>query len=93
MSRSPDTPCTLCGTLLWTSTRTSLPAGERICRPCRQARGIGTRGPGPGLLPKVCRHCGTSFTPERARRTMCSVECSVAALHAHSGCDENAAVC
>lgn len=42
MPRKPDTPCAgQCGELLWTS-QTSLPAGERMCRPCRKRRsGVG----------------------------------------------------
>src|SRR5262245_49729254 len=36
MARKPDTPCSVCGTLLWTGTG-SLPAEQRRCRPCRAA--------------------------------------------------------
>jgi len=34
VARIPDVPCALCGKLLYTGS-TSLPAGERMCRPCR----------------------------------------------------------
>ena len=37
MARKPDTPCSRCGTLLWSAT-TSRPAGERVCRRCRSER-------------------------------------------------------
>lgn len=34
MAKKPDTPCSACGTLLW-SGRGSLPVGDRTCRRCR----------------------------------------------------------
>ena len=37
MPRKPDTPCSACGKLLWSGS-TSLPEGERTCRPCRRVR-------------------------------------------------------
>ena len=36
MPRKADTPCSVCGKLLWSS-KSSLPAGERRCRECRAA--------------------------------------------------------
>jgi len=32
-----DTPCSKCGALLFTDPATSLPAADRVCRPCRNA--------------------------------------------------------
>jgi hypothetical protein len=36
MAKKPDTPCTVCGRLLW-SRATSLPAELRICRECKRS--------------------------------------------------------
>lgn len=36
MTRAPDLPCCICGKLMW-RTKTSLPAGEAMCHPCRRA--------------------------------------------------------
>lgn len=60
MPHKPDTPCAVCGKLLW-SAQTSRPAGERTCRECRRA-GLGPvdeskRGP----RPKSCACCGEPF--------------------------------
>jgi hypothetical protein len=67
MARRPDVPCAMCGVLLW-STSTSLPAGLRVCRPCRRARHEAT-----------CSVCGQTFEATwsggRRRRT-CSQECA-----------------
>lgn len=34
MAKKPDTPCSTCGTLLWSGPR-SRPAAERLCKDCR----------------------------------------------------------
>lgn len=36
MARRPDLPCADCGKLLWRD-KTSLPAGQARCRPCRRS--------------------------------------------------------
>ncbi|TDB88341.1 HNH endonuclease [Actinomadura sp. KC216] len=69
MPRKPDTPCSGCGTLIWSGTG-SLPAAERKCRPCRRARTTVTA---------ACVVCGGLFDrPKRgggAPRTTCSTAC------------------
>lgn len=73
MPRRPDVPCAGCGTLLW-SGRSSLPAGQRKCQPCRT-------GPTGWRQPKTCARCGGQFTPKvNTRRAYdaqktCSIAC------------------
>lgn len=76
MAKKPDTPCAGgCGQLLWSS-KTSLPAGERVCRSCRGIRA--SRG--------VCTACGATFVADRqpwgGHRRTCSDDCSRAAVAA-----------
>lgn len=65
MPRVPDTPCALCGRLLWSST-TSLPPGQRTCRTCRRTRKAANKLKG-------CQICGAEFvgSGNRKRCTPC----------------------
>lgn len=72
MARTPDTPCSACGTMLWGGS-TSLPAGKRTCLSCRRARIEQTR-------PLRCGGCGDAFdsSPAGSRggwRRTCSSKC------------------
>lgn len=72
MPSKPDVPCANCGALLWSST-SSLPPGQRMCRPCRQARAL-------AAIERVCTACGRPFAALRypgttARRRVCSEAC------------------
>lgn len=76
MAKKPDTPCAGgCGKLLW-SGRTSLPAGERTCQPCRRRERTdhdGTRrhrGP-----ERPCSTCGKPFIVYKASMKACSPGC------------------
>lgn len=62
MPREPDTPCAVCGKLLWGG-RTSLPPGQRTCRPCRRAG-----------RPTNCRNCDLELKP--TQRLYCSTRCA-----------------
>lgn len=75
MAKKPDTPCSICGTLLW-SGRTSLPAERRVCWPCRRVRPVphGHRDGSKGRLVD-CRVCGQPFLPG-ARLVTCSKACA-----------------
>lgn len=72
MSRRADTPCSKCGRLLWGGT-TSLPAGRRICQPCRRARPdkpahpIKSRG--------FCAGCATWYESTGSGVRYCSIQC------------------
>lgn len=68
MARKPDTPCAGCGKMLW-GTQTSLPPGERRCRPCRTAHCGKTR-------PDICAFCSAPFTSVRNSRTSWTACCS-----------------
>lgn len=76
MAKKPDTPCAGgCGRLLWGGS-SSLPAGERTCRPCRRAG----RGPRRGRT-RDCAVCGGTFYPNdhRERKQLtCSLRCGAA---------------
>lgn len=64
MPRRPDAPCAGgCGTLLRSSS-TSLPPGQRTCRPCRAKRSR-----------KTCIVCGTDFQPANPHNVACSPAC------------------
>lgn len=58
MPRKPDTPCAGCGNLLWGG-GTSLPAGDRRCRPCRSAEAV------PAPANATCAHCASAFRSVR----------------------------
>lgn len=68
MTRHPDMPCALCGAMMWRG-RTSLPAGEALCRPCRLW--ISTLTP-PEII--ACPVCGTEFV-KRPDIWTCSRRC------------------
>lgn len=76
MARRPDTPCALCGKLLW-SGRGALPAGRRICQPCRRI----TPQTHPRLyVPRpqrsaACARCGSAFTTTYSTKRFCSERC------------------
>lgn len=74
MANRPDTPCSTCGKLLWSSD-TSASADQRVCRPCRRARGSQTNGT---VLTADCVVCGASFTFVKAggiKPKTCSAAC------------------
>jgi 5-methylcytosine-specific restriction endonuclease McrA len=75
MPRKPDTPCAVCGTLLWSS-RTSLPAGRRVCRSCRKVKSVPYgRREDSAYISRDCPVCGEQFTPSAARVRTCSRAC------------------
>lgn len=81
MSYKPDVPCSRCGKLLY-SAPGSLPAEQRMCRPCRRSR--------PGAKPYrrnttgLCSHCGGPVGLDRYGRPpmTCSPACAKAAVSA-----------
>jgi 5-methylcytosine-specific restriction endonuclease McrA len=79
MARSPDCPCSGCGTLLWSSA-TSLPAETRLCRTCRRSRRVANPGwTARAPEPRACARCGSSFTPDDRRcrvQRYCSLACA-----------------
>lgn len=75
MPRQRDTPCSRCGTLLWSGS-TSLPAAERVCRPCRKiqsgpCRRRSTSAVTYALKPKACARCACDYTPTAANQKCC----------------------
>lgn len=86
MPHKPDTPCARCGTLLWSSS-SSLPAGQRVCHPCRSIEPapnrklIGPRRPRRPRRPNkrtavLCVTCGSRFhTGNAGMAKYCSDEC------------------
>lgn len=58
MARKPDTPCSKCGKLTWSSD-TSAPSDLRICQPCRRARGSKSNG---SVLTATCVSCDQPFS-------------------------------
>lgn len=69
MARRPDIPCAGdCGRLLW-SGKTSLPAGQATCRPCRK------RLPS-ALNERTCPVCSVTFKPSDKTVESCSRSCS-----------------
>lgn len=78
MARRPDVPCAQCGRLLWGGT-TSLPGGQRVCRPCRKIYGGPTRAGRPRKshwTRKPCGHCGEVFVVTKNRAVYCSRICA-----------------
>jgi len=73
MPTRPDTPCSVCGSLLWSGTGSRSP-GERVCRPCRRAHRLELAAPEP-VAARVCLGCGDEFTPEHDARQYCSANC------------------
>lgn len=70
MPRSPNQPCTRCGTLLWPSKATS---GRQICHPCRRLH--------PVTQPEQfrCQWCAVRFAGRRRGRQIpqyCSLGCA-----------------
>jgi hypothetical protein len=71
--RKPDTPCSVCGTLMW-SGKGALPPGERTCRPCRAA-GIRRTPKLPKARHRVDCPCGNvAWRPQP--QTYCSLACT-----------------
>lgn len=76
MPRHPDAPCAGgCGRLLWGGT-TSLPAGKRMCHPCRRitpqrATPLSVGAP----LRKVLCECGREFSTTHRTQRFCSTPC------------------
>lgn len=70
MPRRPDTPCSSCGTLIWSGTG-SRPADQRVCRPCRRERAAVTVS---------CAVCDEPFQRSRrgggSPRRTCSTACT-----------------
>lgn len=50
IGRSNSAPCAACGKLLWGGGRGSLPAGERLCRPCGGGRRGGRKPSGASVF-------------------------------------------
>lgn len=75
MAKKPDTLCAGgCGKLLW-STKTSLPAGKRICRDCRSLKPKEVKGR-LKAIECTCEVCGETFHPWRnSLRRTCSQSC------------------
>lgn len=74
MPRKPDTPCAVCGRLLWTGS-TSLPSP--VCRQCRSEqprRQPDTRG----TSEQQCEGCGLRYRPHRTSKAsrFCSLSCA-----------------
>lgn len=67
--KKPDTPCSDCGKLLYSS-QSSLPAGQRRCIDCRRARPAWTR------RPRRCLTCAEFFTSPTSGAKYCSRDCS-----------------
>jgi hypothetical protein len=76
MPRRPDVPCARCGSLMWRGT-SSLPPGQSVCRPCRQAAPVPySRRPRIKPIPLVrdgrypmrsCAYCSVEFEATSAR--------------------------
>lgn len=72
MSRKPDVPCAACGKLLWGGS-SSLPPGQRMCRPCKAAHPRqGPLRPGP---PRSCECCGAAYMSRKRQVRTCSPSC------------------
>lgn len=74
-----DTPCTGCGKLIWSGTG-SLPADQRMCRPCRAERKAARAKPrripqGRTQLDRTCAWCARDFTTTDVRQRYCSKSC------------------
>ncbi len=72
MSRKPDTPCSRCGTLLYSTAR-SAPADERLCRSCRRAASD-DGGKQPPEVGEIDPGAGEHLTRSQAARVVCSVD-------------------
>ncbi len=68
----PDVPCAGCSTLLWSGT-TSLPAGLRMCQPCRRAR---KNAEPDDARPTTCGYCEAPFVSKRRGNGHWSRACS-----------------
>jgi hypothetical protein len=68
MSR-PSIPCSVCGTLLWSTRNGSLPPESRTCQTCRRMRRL-----------SLCRNCGRAFDSRHKGRFFCSTACFHATL-------------
>lgn len=75
MARKPDTPCSVCGNLLWSGS-SSLPPEQRVCHPCRRLRPV-PHGHRDGSEARIveCRVCGRPFLYGK-RKTTCSRSCA-----------------
>lgn len=75
MGSKPDTPCAVCGKLLWSS-NTSLPAGQRTCLSCRRT----PDGPSVKKRAGECASCSASFMSVRRSdwtwTRCCSLRCA-----------------
>lgn len=74
MPRKPDTPCARCGKLLWSGS-TSLPAGQRTCRPCRAPAKLGQPAT-PRRL--ACAVCSAEIVTLQPHQRHCSAKCRYA---------------
>lgn len=88
MPRRPDTICAgRCGRVLWAHSKTSLPAGQRTCHPCRRA-GYGPRNAQTSRGQRwgtdlVCPMCQKPFRSTGGKT--CSVACGIAARRLRCG--------
>lgn len=71
--RKPDTPCASCGKMLW-SGKGALPAGKRMCQPCRRITPQRADKP-TGVCRLVVCQCGSAFTTRHLTRRWCSAVC------------------
>lgn len=78
----PDTPCAICGTLLWSGTG-SRPGGLRICRPCRKTNTTPHRRKAapPTLKLRTCEQCGNQYSSTDKRQRTCSRACGYLLVH------------
>jgi len=76
-----NAPCADCGTMLPGNAK-SLPAGQRLCHPCRRMRAGRPSEARAADQPRPCAHCGASFVPPptRSERRVCSDECGRARM-------------
>ncbi|WP_078628221.1 HNH endonuclease [Streptomyces sp. NRRL F-2664] len=88
MSQSkPDTPCSRCGTLLFTS-RLSLPADRRKCLRCRREEPAVPKPRAPrrlSLPPRMCERCSGVYSPCRRGQRWCSPRCKDGSRVTRSG--------
>lgn len=72
MTRKPDTPCTVCGILLW---RSLTPASQRVCRPCAAAAKPEPTPRMPRLVGRVCEICGERYRRSYSAQRTCGRTC------------------
>lgn len=74
MAKKPNVPCAGCGKLLWGGS-SSLPAGQRMCQPCRREQRNGERG-WRRKAERACAVCSATFRPWHNPQSACSRACA-----------------